>query len=103
MKAAEAQQELKKLEKKIENEMEKQNVLPANPLVRNVQNSTKAKAEKEPAESTALAADSEERLFRCEQEGCTSSFRTRSSLKDHQKVHSEDRYVQKLITPSKYY
>jgi hypothetical protein len=30
-------------------------------------------------------------VFRCEYEGCTSSFRTRSSLKDHQKVHSDER------------
>jgi uncharacterized Zn-finger protein len=34
-----------------------------------------------------------ERVFECEQHGCTSTFRTRSSLRDHQKVHSEERYV----------
>lgn len=32
-----------------------------------------------------------DRVFKCEHEGCTSSFKTRSSLRDHQKVHSEDR------------
>jgi KRAB domain-containing zinc finger protein len=35
--------------------------------------------------------DQNERIFKCEHEGCTSSFRTRSSLRDHQKVHSEER------------
>lgn len=31
------------------------------------------------------SADDEERVFKCEQEGCYSSFKTRSSLRDHQK------------------
>lgn len=35
--------------------------------------------------------DSSDRVFGCEYDGCTSSFRTRSSLKDHQKVHSDER------------
>lgn len=35
--------------------------------------------------------DSSDRIFRCEFEGCSSSFKTRSSLKDHQKVHSDER------------
>lgn len=41
-----------------------------------------------PATITAIANvtdDDEDRVFRCEQEGCPSSFKTRSSLRDHQK------------------
>jgi hypothetical protein len=35
--------------------------------------------------SVTSSLDGEERTFRCEHEGCASSFRTRSSLRDHQK------------------
>lgn len=45
---------------------------------------------KEPS-VTSDVNDNSDRVFRCEYEGCTSSFRTRSSLKDHQKVHSDER------------
>lgn len=51
------------------------------------------KEKEEPVDSSALIVhdDAGNRVFRCEYEGCTSSFRTRSSLKDHQKVHSDER------------
>lgn len=35
--------------------------------------------------NSVSSADGEDRMFRCEQEGCFSSFKTRSSLRDHQK------------------
>lgn len=35
--------------------------------------------------SSLSTADGEERVFRCDHEGCFSSFKTRSSLRDHQK------------------
>lgn len=41
---------------------------------------------------TSLVDFDGDRLFRCDFEGCASSFRTRSSLKDHQKVHSDERW-----------
>lgn len=90
MKAAEAQEGLKKLEGKIESELEKQMIVPANnSLVRNVQNSSTRFKEKDPLDSAAYDDD---RVFACDHEGCIRSFRTRSSLRDHQKVHSDDRY-----------
>ncbi len=39
----------------------------------------------------ASDANEDEKMFKCEHEGCTSSFKSRSSLKDHQKVHSDER------------
>lgn len=65
-------------------------IVPANnSLVRNVQNSSTRFKEKDPLDSGAYDDD---RVFACDHEGCIRSFRTRSSLRDHQKVHSDDRY-----------
>jgi Zinc finger, C2H2 type len=50
------------------------------------------KEKEEPVDISEVVHDyAGNRVFRCEYEGCTSSFRTRSSLKDHQKVHSDER------------
>ena len=93
MKAAEAQEGLKKLEVKIGNELEKQTIVPANnSLVRNVQNSSTRYKDVDPLDSGALFNDEDDRIYACDHEGCIRSFRTRSSLRDHQKVHSDDRY-----------
>lgn len=35
--------------------------------------------------TSVSSVDGEDRMFRCEQDGCFSSFKTRSSLRDHQK------------------
>lgn len=73
------QQQLTKLIEKVKVELP----LPPSPAV---------KVKKEPpATITAIvytapsSADDEDRVFRCEQFGCLSSFKTRSSLRDHQK------------------
>lgn len=59
--------------------------LPTHPLI---------KFKKEPTASTApivmttqlnTSADDEERIYKCEQAGCFSSFKSKSSLRDHQK------------------
>jgi len=93
MKAAEAQEGLKKLEVKIENELEKQTIVPANnSLVHNAQDSGTRFKEKDPLDSLAFLGSEDDRIFACDHEGCIRSFRTRSSLRDHQKVHSDDRY-----------
>jgi hypothetical protein len=57
----------------------------------NNNNNNKIKSISGPTSSSSLIDSGEERIFKCEHEGCTSSFRTRSSLKDHQKVHSDER------------
>lgn len=47
-----------------------------------------------PASHTAesvIPVDMTQRIFKCNREGCLSSFKTRSSLRDHQKVHSDAR------------
>lgn len=91
MKAAEAQDGLKKLETKIENELDKQALTNANnSLVRNAHESSTRFKEKDPLDSNTYFND-DERVFACDHEGCLRSFRTRSSLRDHQKVHSDDR------------
>lgn len=76
------QQQLTKLAEKVKLEMP----LPPSPAV---------KVKKEPpatitaiVNSAPLSADDEDRVFRCEQDGCPSSFKTRSSLRDHQKGES---------------
>lgn len=57
--------------------------LPPSPVVPVV------KVKKEPPPAVVITAlnsfTEEERSFRCEHEGCFSSFKTRSSLRDHQK------------------
>lgn len=35
--------------------------------------------------TSVSSVEGDDRMFRCEQEGCFSSFKTRSSLRDHQK------------------
>jgi hypothetical protein len=47
---------------------------------------------------TSLSSqDGEDRVFRCEHDGCTSSFKTRSSLRDHQKG-KEVKWIQRIFT-----
>ncbi|CRL05354.1 CLUMA_CG017962, isoform A [Clunio marinus] len=41
--------------------------------------------------SILLGGDGDERIFKCLQDGCSSRFKSRSSLRDHQKVHSDER------------
>lgn len=90
MRAAEAQQGLKKLETMIEDEPEDEITQPVvNSIFQNARVPPKP-VKKEPVVDTSFI-DGEERIYRCEHEGCSSSFKTRSSLKDHQKVHSDDR------------
>jgi hypothetical protein len=40
---------------------------------------------KSPVPSSVGADEEEDRVYRCDQDGCFSSFKTRSSLRDHQK------------------
>lgn len=43
------------------------------------------KIKKEPPAVLNTSTDDDERTFRCDHEGCLSGFKTRSSLRDHQK------------------
>jgi hypothetical protein len=41
---------------------------------------------------TTPLADGEDRTFKCEQEGCSSTFKSRSSLRDHQKGKKRSKF-----------
>lgn len=74
------QQQLTKLAEKVKVEMP----LPPSPAVK-VKKEPPATVTAISVNSAPLSADDEDRVFRCEQDGCLSSFKTRSSLRDHQK------------------
>lgn len=86
MKSATAEQQLNKLAEKVKVILPPP--LPTPPVAALV------KFKKEPLpqatainvlNTSASSADGEERVFKCDHEGCFSSFKTRSSLRDHQK------------------
>lgn len=56
-----------------------------------VQSEEAATATTEVNNKSEEANDKGDRMFQCEHQGCTSSFRTKSSLRDHSKVHSDER------------
>lgn len=80
MKTANAEQQLNKLADKVKESLPPVVLLTTPKVVK-----------KEPPVATAIhvlntsADDGEERVYKCEQEGCFSSFKSRSSLRDHQK------------------
>lgn len=94
MKSATADQQLTKLAEKVKVSLP----LPT-PAVLSV------KVKKDPPAATAIntlntsqsSADGDERTFKCDQEGCFSSFKTRSSLRDHQKGRNGSINVQLFL------
>lgn len=91
MRAVVKEDEAKKIEVKVENQQKEPKSSSYNLVAPEVKISTNATVTTNLKRESQEPADKGERIYKCEQEGCTSSFRTRSSLRDHQKVHSEER------------
>lgn len=48
--------------------------------------------------NSSPSVDGEDRVFKCEHEGCASSFKTRSSLRDHQKGKKKQNFLETVLT-----
>jgi hypothetical protein len=81
MRSANTEQQLSKLAEKVKAAMPSQT--PA--AVKVVKKTPPSATVIEVQSASQQSGDDEDRVFKCDQEGCFSSFKTRSSLRDHHK------------------